>query len=754
MIPQTHNCGHYQLKLIGVLLLGGLLLCFLGLYLFYNAVSGGYYGEIPSDKELSHIKNYQASEVYSVDSVLLGRYYVENRSEVKFEEVSPFLINALIATEDARFYKHKGIDQRSLMRVLFKSILLGQKKGGGSTLSQQLVKNLFGRKNYGLLTMPVTKMKESIIANRMEHIYTKEEMLILYLNTVSFGEDTYGIGTACERFFSTNAKDIQPEEAAVLVGMLKSPTYYHPIKHPERSKRRRNTVINQTQINGYISEEEEEKLLEKPLNLRYQKLTNKNGVATHFREELRLYLDRWLAQHPKEDSSYFSLYKDGLVIYTSIHSKMQQYAEEAVREHLSEMQPLLNRDLVRNKTFSKNKKAVLKILKQSASHQKLMTKGLSAEHLRKAITTPEYRSIHTLEGEVDSMISLLDSVKHHLSMLQAGFMVINPSNGRIKAWVGGASYEQNQYDHILSKRQVGSIFKPIVYTQALIDAHTPCDYISNQKVTYTQYDDWSPKNSGNNYEGKYSVAGGLANSVNTISVKLCVEMGIDNVINLANHLGIKDSLPRVPSLALGVAELSLKKILEVYTPFANQGIQITPHYLLSVKDKSGKELFLLKENGKEVLDEEVTQDITNMLRGVVEYGTANRLKSKYGIRYPVAGKTGTTQNQQDAWFVGYTPSWLGGVWVGADYPFVHFSSVKNGQGASAALPVWAKFYKKLENDKELKYLVYSNFSFPNTIDCIPYKEDNLFLKIFKKKNKKERGDGLSRKKRRRKRKKK
>ncbi len=743
-----------KIKVALITFFSGVLLGVLALVIFYYAVAGGVFGEIPTDKELQEINNYEASQVFSADSVLLGRYYQENRTDVKYEDVSPIIINGLIATEDSRFYEHKGIDQISLMRVLFKSILLGQNKGGGSTLSQQLAKNVFGRKSYGVLTMPVNKMRESIIANKMENLYSKEEILMLYLNTVSFGEDTYGISTACERFFSTTPKDIKQEEAAVLIGMLKSPTIFNPRTHPETSLDRRNVVLHQLYANNFLSLEEKDSLQNLLLELNYKLLTYKNGEATHFREHLRQYLDEWLKTYPKPDGSFYNLYTDGLTIKTTINYQLQVYAEEAVLEHLAEMQPILTKDLKRNKVFEKQAKTVLQLIKKSDRYKALIKTKITEKEALQQFEVAVATTLTTTKGEVDTLISPKDSIIYNLSQLQAGFLVINPISGDIMAWVGGTSMKISQYDHVTSKRQVGSVFKPIIYAQALISGKKPCDYISNQAVTYTQYENWSPKNSDNNYEGRFSIAGALANSINTISVKLCMNAGIKNVIKLAHELGIDEEFPEVPSIALGVVETSLLKLVSAYTAFANSGIYSNPQFVAQITDNSGKILFKQEIAQKEVIPEEVTHDMINMMQGVVNNGTANRLRSRYGIKGAIAGKTGTTQSQKDAWFMGVTPNWIGGVWVGADYPFVHFSSIVYGQGASAALPIWANFYKKIEKDNALNYLVKSVFDFENTIDCEAFKEDNLFQQIFKSKNKKDNRTGTDKKKKRERRKRK
>ncbi|MEQ6118457.1 transglycosylase domain-containing protein [Reichenbachiella sp. MALMAid0571] len=730
-------------KLLFILVVSGIILVGAGsaMYVGYVAVSNGVFGEIPSDDELKAIKNYQASEIYSADSVLLGRYYVENRTEVMYDNVSHFVIDALIATEDARFYGHKGIDQRSMMRVLFKSVILGQNTGGGSTLSQQLAKNLFGRENYGFLSIPVNKSRELIIANKLEHLYSKEEILMLYLNTISFGENTYGIELACQRFFSTTPKDISIEQAATLIGMLKATSTYNPRINLGKSLERRNTVISQMAKYGYISSGSADSLSHLPLTLAYNKLSHDQGSATYFREYLRLKLENWLKDNDATDS--LNLYTSGLKIYTTLHSRLQKYAEESVHEHLQYLQPLLHDDFKKQGLFEQNESVVLKILKQSDRYKQLLDQGISETKAIEKLRKPIQTTLYTYDGIIDTLVSVFDSVRHDLGMLQAGFLVVNPHNGKVMAWVGGASYEHTQYDHITAQRQVGSVFKPIVYAQAMMDGYQPCDFISNQKIIYTQYEDWSPKNSDGNYEGKYSLVGALTNSVNTVSVKLAMESGIESIIKLSRNMGVEGQLPNSPSIALGAGNISLKSLIHAYTAFANSGKTVGINYITSVKTRDGKEIYFKEPSGNQVLPVEISQNITNMLRSVVDNGTAKRIRYQYGITGNVAGKTGTTQNHTDGWFVGYTPDWLGGVWVGVDNPIVHFSGIKNGQGANTALPIWALFYKKIENDKELYSLVKSEFQFPNSIDCEPYKEDSPFLKLFKRKEKRNNNTGIN-----------
>lgn len=701
----------------------------------YLAVKGGAFGKMPSDSDLQDIKSYQASEVYSADSVLLGRYFVMNRSDATYEQVAPSLFEAIIAIEDARFYDHKGVDTRSLLRVLFKSIMLGKKSGGGSTLSQQLVKNLFGRDRHGLLTMPVNKIKEAIIANQIEKLYSKKDILMLYINTVSFGEDTYGIKTASQRFFNVAPDKLSTEQSATLAGMLKSPSAYNPRRNPDRSLERRNLVLSQMAYYGYLKKTEAEQFQKKPLGLDYHRMEHYEGLAPYFREKVRQEVETWLSEHPKEDGSTYNIYSDGLRIYTTLNSTLQKYAEQAVKEHLARIQPSLQNDLRANQFFKKNYRLVIEGIKKTSRYKNLEESGLSHEEIIKELQKPVKTTIFNQQGEKEIEISPLDSVRLMISSLQAGLLVTNPKNGQILAYVGGPNFEYFQYDHIMAQRQVGSTFKPIVYAEALRDGTQPCDFLPNQKITYTQYDNWTPENSEENYGGKYSVAGAFANSVNTISVQLCMKSGIKNVIGLARLLGIKSELPEKPSVALGTADLTLWELLGAYTAFANSGVKTDWQFLTSIQAKDGKVLYKAKPSkSTRVLSAEVAQDMTNMMRNVTVKGTGYEMRERYGFTGDIAGKTGTTQDHRDGWFVGYTARMLAGVWVGADNPSIHFSNMEQGKGSRMAMPIWAGFYRRVLRDKSVRYLA-ASFPFENTIDCEMKKEDGFWGKLFRKKEK-------------------
>ena len=713
--------------------LGGFVSGLLGLVFFFYLVYYGFWGAIPSQLELKDINNYQASEVFTKDSVLIGRYFVENRSDCRYEEVNPKLLEALIATEDARFYEHTGVDHKSLMRVLFKSIILGQNAGGGSTLSQQLAKNLFGRESYGALTMPIVKIKEAVIANRMEEVYTKQEILMLYLNTVSFGEDTYGIKTACERFFSKSPQNIEVEELAVLVGMLKAPSTYNPRLHPEKSRERRNVVLSQMVKGNYITENKYKKLAEEAIELNYKR-TRAEDVAPHLKAVLEAELLEWLKEYNKTQGTTYDLYKSGLKIYTTIDSRLQRIAVKAVDKHLNKLQRDLIKDVKKQKILSLRSEWFQAYLKSGSYYKALIKKGESEDAAWNSLSAKNSKRKLYVAGEwVDSTISYVDSVRSVLAELQSGFMVCEPHTGDVLAWVGGKDFGKNQYDHIRSKRQVGSIIKPIIYSKALIDGHEPCDYVSNQQVVYTEYDDWTPRNSGDNYKGKYTIKGALTNSVNTVSVKLCMESGIDQVVDYAYKLGIKDSISRLPSLCLGVDDFSLFNILEVYTVFANKGKKSKLNHVVSIYDNERKVLYKSEVYHEEAIPEDIALKMTMMLQNVAQHGTAQRLASVYGIDTLVAGKTGTSQNHKDGWFVGYTPRWLGGVWVGADNPAIRFSSIRDGQGANMALPIWAEFYKMMKKDPALRHWLEGDFDSELEFDCEDYRDNTRIERFFKRK---------------------
>lgn len=725
-------------KFIAVVGLGiPLALGFLTVLTLFILVYSQRLGPLPGYPELRAIQNYNASEVYAEDGVLLGKYYIENRINADFEDISPEIIDALIATEDARFFEHRGIDLRATARVLFKSILLSdESSGGGSTLSQQLAKNLYGRREYALFTMPINKMREMIIARRLERTYDKAELLRLYLNTVSFGEGIFGIKVAAQRFFSKAPKDLNIEEAAVLIGMLKATNSYSPVRHPERAVQRRNVVLAQMVRYGYLDTLARDSLVELPLEVKFYKEGNNQGLATYFREYLRQELDDLLKAYPKPDGSPYNLYTDGLRIYTSIDAGLQTYAEEAVQEHMATLQQDFHKDWRKGIPWGSDK-TLQRAVEQSDRYQQLKAKGWSEAAIEEVFNQPVSMTIFDWEGEEEQReMSPLDSVKHYLSLLHAGLLAVEPGTGLIKAWVGGIDHENFKYDHIHSRRPVGSIFKPIVFATALQNGMLPCEYTSNERMTYEQYSGWSPRNADGKYGGVYSMEGALSQSVNSVTVEIMLNRaGQDSVRQLARAMGM-GPLPRGPAIALGTAESSLYEMAQVYGTLANRGRRPSLHYLDRVETADGQVIVAFDRPDARrfprVLAQRETDILVKMLEGVVDSGTARRLRYRYGLYNDIAAKTGTTQNHADGWFMGFNPKLVAGAWVGAENPHVHFRSMRYGQAANTALPIWGLFMKKVYQDKNYKSIRYARFpELPDSIaamlQCPPFFEEMPIL---------------------------
>ncbi len=696
----------------------GVLAFFLGILSFaglYLAVRGGYFGDLPQQRELMAIKNPIASEVYSSDGVLLGRYYRENRTNVSYDKISKDLINALVATEDARFFKHKGVDTRSYFRVLIKSILLGDgTSGGGSTISQQLTKNLFPRKSHGLLTMPVNKIREAIIASRMEKLYSKEDILTLYLNTVPFGERVYGVDMACKRFFSTNASLIKTEQAATLIGMLKATTYFSPRRNPERALGRRNVVLDLMVKNQYLNADKAAALKSFPLGLAYNRTSMSDGLAPHFRQHLKNEISQWAKDNPRTDGSIPNVNTDGLRIYTSIDSKMQTYAEEAVATHMKQLQSDFNAHWKGQNPWGDAYGILINAKKNSRRYKNAMKSGKTALQIEKDFNLPRKMTVYTEDGEVERNLTPVDSIKHYLRYLNTGFLVMDHETGHIKSWVGSIDHEHFPYDHTRAQRQVGSTFKPIVYAAALERGTRPCQFYKNELRQYNDFQNWTPENSDGDYEGEYSLMGGLANSVNTISVQILFDAGMQNVIKLAKKLGIKSDIPEVPSIALGAASLSLQEMVQSYAPFANGGYKVEPTFLLRIEDGSGNVLANFAEKGKkeQVLTQTTSEIMVKLLEAVVDSGTGRRLRFRYNLHQQFGGKTGTTQNHTDGWFIGISPRYVAGAWTGGQTNSIRFRSISLGQGANMALPIFGEFFRSLYDDPNFKYTAQRNFREP------------------------------------------
>lgn len=716
-------------------------------FLFVGVVSLGWFGTIPEDEDLQNIHNSIATEIYSADSVLLGKYYYQNRTNTEFEEINPYLIDALVATEDARFYKHEGIDFRSWARVLFKTILLGNREaGGGSTISQQLVKNLYGRQDEWIGT---TKAKEALIARRIEDIYTKQEILTLYFNTVPFGDNIYGVETAAKRYFNKSAKTINLQEAATLIGMLKANYDYNPRVNPDKSRQRRNVVLNQLEKYGYINSSVADSVQQLPLETDLRIITTNTGLATYFREHLRHELEEWIAMNPKEDGSFHNLYSDGLKIYTTIDSKMQRYAEKAVKERMKQLQMEFDDHWSQFKPWNNNENILAEAVKRTPLYKTLTKEGKDHTEIRKAFAEKRTMEIFTHEGLKKKSISVLDSIKHHLMVLHTGMMALDPKKGYVKVWVGGIDHEVFKYDHVNkdTKRQVGSTFKPFVYTAALEEGFDPCAHIDSKLETYDQDgQEWTPRNSSGGYDLKYSFAGALMNSVNTVSVKLIQASGVEKTIKMAQSMGIESPIPSVPSIALGTNSASLYEMVTAYATFANYGKPVDPIYITSISNQHDRVLatFLPDVNKPTVIEEKTAEMVIEMMRAVVNNGTASRLRWKYKVNNDLAGKTGTTQNNADGWFIGFNPRLVVGVWVGANDPRIRFRSTSLGQGSNTALPIFASFYQQINNDSRFSSIAQTTFRSTSEevrqkLDCAPSieNEPSLWEMIFGEKKEKE-----------------
>ena len=690
-------------------------------FLLFLIVYVGFTGPVPSTDVLQKIKNPVATEVFSKDGRLLGRYYIENRSNVSFDKISPNLINALVATEDSRFYKHRGIDEVALMRVFFKSVLLQDRSGGGgSTLSQQIAKNLYPRKSFGPLTMPVNKLRESIIAYRLEKLYSKDEILTLYLNTVPFAENIYGVEVAAERFFNKSPAKLKVNEAATLVGMLKANNSYNPRKNPEKSLERRNVVLEQMLKYGYLSEAETKMYKAEPMELTYNLITYNEGPAPYLMEKLRPKLQSWCDDHLKEDQSVYNLYTDGLKINTTIDFDMQMAAEKAVTDQMKNLQALFNEHWVKSKPWGKDQSVVQRAMKRSDRYQNLKEKGTSAVRIKEIFKTPTSISLFSWDGTKQVQMTPMDSIEYSLKILNTGFMAMDPFSGELKAYIGGDDFRYFQYDHTLAKRQIGSTFKPIVYLAALEAGITPDTYFPNERKVYEQYDNWSPENSHDEYTGYYTMEGALSKSINTIAVDVLMQTGISKVIDLAKRMGVNSELPEYPSLALGTASISLEEMVCVYAEIANGGKKVKPYYLKSIESNKGEllEKFANNQSGEQLASAENCHILTQMLKSVVNEGTGSAIRTEWGIDSDFAGKTGTTQDQADGWFIGMAPTLVAGAWVGGEDRSIHFRTLGTGAGGHTALPIVGEFFSQILHNSKYQSIRNSHFESPSEASLV------------------------------------
>jgi len=695
--------------------------------IFFTLIYNGFFGSLPGVGEIENIKNIEATIVYDKNGTILGKYYLQDRTVVGLDEITPFLLKALVATEDRRFYSHHGIDFRSLMRVVVKSFILQGSSGGGSTITLQLAKNLFPRIPYKFLYYPINKTREAIIAYRIEKIYSKEEILSLYLNTVSFGEDVYGVESASQRFFNKSAMNLAPEQAAVLVGMLKATTSYNPVLHPEASRKRRNIVISQMAVAEKISNQVADSIAVLPLNVDYQ--PRNREVAAYFQALVRKRLNAFVADYNKNHDDKLNLLTDGLRVYTTVDRAMQVYAEEAMNAHMIKLQEIFDEHWFDQELWKKHGKLLDREVKKIAD-------GRTPLELQ----AKKQKFTHNLTGPGFKRMSAIDSIKYYLQQLQAGFLAIQPTSGAIRVWVGGIDYQFFPYDHVnyRAKRQVGSTFKPLVYAAAMEAGISPCSYYDAEQASYqVKEGEWSPANDDANYEGRYSMEGALENSVNTVSVKILQDVGIEKTILLANEMGISSTIPRVPSIALGTASISLLEMVTSYSCFVNGGLAVKPYTIERIEDSSGKVLYQHNASvAKRVLSGKTSRLMVHLLEGVVDEGTGRAIRSTYKLQNKIGGKTGTTQNNADGWFIAITPNLVAGAWVGGIYPEISFTSTRLGQGATMALPIFGKFYSSLANDTEYKIYADGRFKpmkeeWAEELECDPFKEDfKLFEWIF------------------------
>lgn len=701
---------------------------FLFVVLLISSVGFGLFGKLPTFRDLENPKSNLASEVISADGQVLGSYYIQNRSNAKFKELSPNLINALIATEDVRFYEHSGIDLKGTFAIAFYTAI--GKKRGSSTISQQLAKNLFPRKKQTIFNIGIIKLKEWLTAIKIERNYTKEEIITMYFNTVDFGSNSYGIKTAAKTYFGKLPKDLNMQEAALLVGILKGTTVYSPIRNPERAKARRNVVLTQMEKYGFITESELEEASSSDLELKFTSPDHNMGLATYFREYLRIELQNWCKENKKSDGENYDLYRDGLRIYTTIDSRMQQYAEEAVKEHLTYLQKEFNNHWKGRTPWGKNNDIIIQSMKRSERYMMMKEDGASDEEIEKAFNTPTSMTVFSWTGDRDTTMTPLDSIKYYKWYLRSSFMSMDPHTGHIKAWVGGPDYRYFKYDQVKTgKRQVGSTFKPLVYTVAMDNGWSPCFEAPNLPIVFEDFNNWSPKNSDGKEGGMMTLRMGLANSVNLITAYMMKQVGPQAVVNVAKKMGITSDIPPYPSICLGTPDVSLYEMVGAYSTYANKGVWTEPIYITRIEDKNGNVLFEKVPRKVDALSEQTAYLMIYMMKGVIDKGTGLRLRGpRYRFTNPIAGKTGTTQENSDGWFIGITPDLVSGTWTGAEDRSVHFRSTNLGEGANTALPIWALYMKKVYADPKL-LISKGDFEAPPgglsvVVDCDQYKKTN------------------------------
>ena len=697
---------------------------------FYLA-SIGKFGEMPDFRQLENPKTNFASEIVSSDNQILGKYYFnDNRTPVEYDEINPETVNALIATEDERFYSHPGIDLKATIRA----IIFLNTRGGASTISQQLARQLFvGVRSRNIFQAIGQKIKEWVIAVELEKQYTKEEIITMYLNIYDFGYYGDGIKSASNIYFSKEPIDLKVEESAMLIGMLQNSSLYDPIRRPEITKKRRDLVLMQMEKNGFLNSKQKDSIQNIPLELNYTPQSHRQGLATYFRSYLRGFMKDWINNNLKNDGTKYNLYIDGLKIYTTINSKMQKYAEEAVVEHMKNLQKefFIQNDTVSSAPFTDLEEdeedlIMKRAMRRSERWRKAKLSGKTNDEIEELFFEPKNMTVFSWDGDIDTLMTPIDSIRYYKHFLRAGMMSMNPKNGHVKAWVGGINYRNFQYDHVmLSKRQIGSTFKPFLYATAIDQLKlSPCDMLPDlihciEPYKYGNPEPWCPTNSSDKYGGVRTLSNALANSKNTISAQLIDKVGPRPVADLARNLGVSSNIPNVPAIALGTPDLSVYEMVGAYGAFANKGIYVKPIMVTKIEDKNGTIIYQSKPQTRDVLSEESSYVTLKLLEGVTKFGSGARLRHNipedernyvynnvvtgypYKFQNAIAGKTGTTQNQSDGWFIGMVPNLVTGVWVGGEDRSVHFKDIAFGQGATMSLPIWGLFMNKCYEDEEL-----------------------------------------------------
>lgn len=731
-------------------------------FVFFCLVYNGAIGYMPDIEQLKNPQDKFASTIYTSDGVEMGRYFrnTGNRAYADYSEISQNVIDALIATEDVRFMDHSGIDARALARVILKTLVMQNKNaGGGSTITQQLAKQLYSPESDGILSRALQKPIEWMIAVKLEKQYSKEEILKMYLNQFDFLYNAVGIKSAANVYFGKDAKDLNIEEAAMLVGMVKNPSYYNPRRHTERTLQRRNVVLEQMEKAGYITQAELDSLSQLPIVLDYHPADHKDGLAPYFREELRRFLlakkpernrypswDQqkfvddsilwennalygWVEKNPKPDGSKWDIYNDGLKIYTTIDSRMQQHAEEAVVEHMADLQQRFFAEKARSSNApysstldSKTREQLINnAIRQSERHRVARVAGLSQEEIDKQFNTPVEMTVFSYDGPIDTVMTPRDSILYIKHFLRAGFLSMDPRNGYVKAYVGGPNFKFFQYDMVSTgRRQVGSTIKPFLYTLAMEEGMTPCTQFRNTQPTL--YDQngraWSPRNAGSARIGEMvDLRWALTNSNNWISARVMDVVKPHNLVRLMHNMGITNQLPSVISLCLGPSEISVKEMVTAYSAYANYGMKVEPMFVTSIADNNGTVISTFSNPNEEVITQLAYYKMLSILLNVVDSGTGNRLRrAPFNITAQMGGKTGTTNDNSDGWFMGFTPELVSGVWVGGDERSIHFNTMASGQGASMALPIYGKYMTSVYNDPNLNYDQTTTFNFPSDID--------------------------------------